>query len=225
MLDMWKEKDKALYKKFEFKDFKQAFAFMQSVAAEAEKLQHHPRWQNEWNVVEIWLSTHEAGSAITDKDRALAKAVDVIFSHQNEVESMPALESKEIKMFADGGSRGNPGPSASGYVLLDMHDKVIARNGTFLGETTNNQAEYHSLKSGLEDAYNRGAEYVHVYMDSQLVINQMKGSYKVRHAGLKPVYQEILGIAAKFEDVSYTHVPRELNKAADAMVNKVLDSQ
>ncbi|OGL29636.1 hypothetical protein A3D14_01310 [Candidatus Saccharibacteria bacterium RIFCSPHIGHO2_02_FULL_47_12] len=136
---------------------------------------------------------------------------------------MPALESKEVKLFADGGSRGNPGPSASGYVLLDMQDNVIAKNGTYLGETTNNQAEYHSLISGLHEAHKRGAKYVHVYMDSQLVINQLKGSFKVRHDGIKPVYQKAVDIASQFADVTYTHVPREYNKAADAMVNETLD--
>ena len=73
---MWQETEQGLYRKFEFKDFKQAFAFMTQVAEIAEKEQHHPRWTNEWNKVEIWLSTHEVGNTITDKDRALAKAVD-----------------------------------------------------------------------------------------------------------------------------------------------------
>lgn len=220
---MWQEKDKALYKKFEFKDFKQAFSFMQSVADEAEKLEHHPRWQNIYNTVEIWLSTHEAGNEVTELDRDLAEAIDTIYENHNDSERMPALESREVKLFADGGSRGNPGPSASGYVLYDMQDNVISKNGTYLGETTNNQAEYHSLKSGLQDALKRGAEYIHVYMDSQLVINQMKGTYRVKHDGLKPVYREILDITHRFKDVTYTHVPREYNKAADSMVNETLD--
>ena len=73
---MWQEKDNVLYKKFEFKDFKQAFDFMNRVADIAEAQQHHPKWQNEWNKVEIWLSTHEAGNTVTDKDRKLATAID-----------------------------------------------------------------------------------------------------------------------------------------------------
>lgn len=72
----WEETDKGLYKRFEFADFREAFAFMTRVAAVAEEQGHHPFWQNEWNIVEVWLSTHEAAGQITDKDRALASAID-----------------------------------------------------------------------------------------------------------------------------------------------------
>ncbi len=75
---MWQETKDGLYQKFTFKDFKQAFAFMEQVAKLAEEQQHHPRWTNEWNTVEIWLSTHEASNAITDKDRALAGKIDLL---------------------------------------------------------------------------------------------------------------------------------------------------
>ena len=75
---MWQETDEGLYRKFEFKDFKQAFAFMTKVAKIAEAKKHHPRWTNEWNKVEIWLSTHDAGGRITDKDMKLAKAIDEV---------------------------------------------------------------------------------------------------------------------------------------------------
>jgi 4a-hydroxytetrahydrobiopterin dehydratase len=73
---MWKEKDNKLYKKFEFKDFSEAFAFMTRVALAAEKMDHHPLWTNVYNKVEIWLNTHDAGDVVTDKDRKLAKTID-----------------------------------------------------------------------------------------------------------------------------------------------------
>ncbi len=76
---MWQEKDDALYRQFTFDDFRQAFDFMKPVATMAERCDHHPRWLNEYNKVEIWLSTHEAGGKITDKDRELAKSIDKIF--------------------------------------------------------------------------------------------------------------------------------------------------
>lgn len=76
---MWTEKDNALYRKFEFKDFPEAFTFMTYVAFQAEKMNHHPRWTNVWNTVELWLNTHDAGNVVTDKDRKLAKAVDKYF--------------------------------------------------------------------------------------------------------------------------------------------------
>ena len=73
---MWKEENNALYRKFEFKNFSEAFAFMTRVAIEAEKLDHHPRWTNVWNTVEIWLNTHSEGNKVTEKDRQLAKKID-----------------------------------------------------------------------------------------------------------------------------------------------------
>jgi len=130
----------------------------------------------------------------------------------------------EVKMFADGGSRGNPGPSASGYVLMTMDDIVVFEGGQYLGITTNNQAEYNALKLGLQEAINRGARYIHVYMDSLLVVNQMKGLYKVKNRDLAPVYQSISAMLHHFDKVTFTHVPRELNKLADGMVNEILDA-
>jgi 4a-hydroxytetrahydrobiopterin dehydratase len=77
---MWEEKNNKLYKKFVFKNFSEAFAFMTRVAIEAEKMDHHPNWSNVWNTVEIWLNTHSAGNIVTDKDHALAKKIDSLLS-------------------------------------------------------------------------------------------------------------------------------------------------
>ena len=78
---MWQEKENALYRRFEFKDFSEAFAFMTRVALAAEKMNHHPKWTNVWNTVEVWLSTHDAGDIVTDKDRKLAEKIDQGFPH------------------------------------------------------------------------------------------------------------------------------------------------
>jgi len=75
---MWKESKNKLYKKFQFKDFSEAFAFMTRVAIESEKMNHHPEWKNVWNTVELWLSTHDAGDVVTDKDRKLAGKIDAL---------------------------------------------------------------------------------------------------------------------------------------------------
>ena len=131
----------------------------------------------------------------------------------------------KLKLYADGGSRGNPGPSAGGYVLLDMADNVVKSNGKYLGITTNNQAEYHSLKGGIEMALELGVRELDVYMDSLLVVNQMKGIYKIRNRDLWPINESIKKLLPRFKHVSFTHVPRELNKLADAEVNRTLDEQ
>jgi len=225
---MWQEKNNELFQEFTFKDFSQAFAFMQTVAAEAEKRQHHPRWHNEWNKVQIWLNTHDAGNIITDKDRSLAVFIDELYAgHIEAAEASKDLVGlhKQIKLYADGGSRGNPGPSASGYVLLDMDDTVILKSGVYLGITTNNQAEYQALKFGLEAAQKLGALEVDVYMDSLLVINQMKGIFKVKNRDLWPIHEAIKELAHVFKKVTYAHVPRELNKLADGEVNETLDAE
>jgi ribonuclease HI len=222
---MWKKQNNQLYKEFKFKDFDAAFAFMTEVAEVARRLDHHPRWLNEWNKVQFWLFTHSAGQ-VTPKDEALAGEIDAVYERFKAAEEKaPLPKLNEIKVFADGGSRGNPGPSAGGFVILDMDDNILKRSGKYLGITTNNQAEYHSIKGGLEAALAMGAKVVHVYMDSMLVVNQMKGVYKVKNRDLWPIHEAIKTLLNSFEKVNFSHVPRELNKLADAVVNETLDAQ
>lgn len=130
---------------------------------------------------------------------------------------------QRIILYADGGSRGNPGPSACGYVLIGDDNQVLVDKGVYLGITTNNQAEYQGLKSGLQEALAMGAREVAVRLDSLLVINQMKGIFKVKNRDLWPIHDAITQLVKQFDKVSFTHVPRELNKLADAAVNRALD--
>lgn len=224
---MWQETKHGLFKQFTFINFKEAFDFMTQVAVVAEAQNHHPRWENEWNVVKIWLLTHDQQSRITDNDRKLASTIDSLIKEGQPIdewvqESADSIHS-EVKLYTDGGSRGNPGPSASGFVLLDENDKIIEDKGVYLGITTNNQAEYTALKLGLEEALKRRVQTVEVFMDSLLVVNQMKGIFKVRNRDLWPIHSAITDLAKQFKKVNYTHVPRELNKLADAAVNRALD--
>ncbi len=223
---MWQETKHGLYRQFNFDDFKHAWDFMSEVAKLAEEYQHHPRWENEWSVVQIWLITHEGGQKITEKDHELAKAIDEVYGDdapQGEKAPDPGAHPDKVKLFGDGGSRGNPGPSASGYVVLDMEDNVLVDKGVYLGVTTNNQAEYTALKLGLEECQKMGVKEVQVYMDSLLVVNQMKGIFKIKNRDLFPIHENIKELAKKFEKISYSHVPREFNKLADAAVNRALD--
>ncbi len=223
---MWQETKHGLYKQFNFHDFNEAFSFMTKVAAVANEHHHHPRWENEWSTVQIWLVTHAEGSTITAKDRQLAEAIDQLVEGMTEgevVANAPAPE--KVKVFADGGSRGNPGPSASGFVILDLNDKVLVDKGVYLGVTTNNQAEYTALKLALEECHKLGAQEVAVYMDSMLVVNQMKGIFKVKNRDLWPIHDAIKQQVQNFRHVSYDHVPREFNSLADAAVNRAMDEQ
>jgi ribonuclease HI/pterin-4a-carbinolamine dehydratase len=220
---MWSEEDNKLYRKFKFDDFREAVAFLNRVAVIAEELNHHPKIHNTYSTVELWLSTHDAGDVVTEIDHSFAKRVDEMLA--SPIKNIPPKSERQIKLYADGGSRGNPGPSASGYVLMDMDDSIIFKSGVYLGITTNNQAEYQALKYGLEEAQKLGAREVDVYMDSLLVINQMKGIFKVKNRDLWPIHEAIKEQAKFFKKVRYTHVPRELNKLADAEVNEVLDAE
>jgi len=129
----------------------------------------------------------------------------------------------EATLFADGGSRGNPGPAASGAVLLDADGQVLDEIGEFLGRATNNVAEWTALCIGLERAAERGIRRLAVRMDSELVVKQMRGEYRVKHADLQPLHRRAQALLRRFEHVDIKHVPRNQNKLADAVVNQVLD--
>ncbi|MFZ1301543.1 MAG: reverse transcriptase-like protein [Candidatus Microsaccharimonas sp.] len=132
--------------------------------------------------------------------------------------------SDAITIFSDGGSRGNPGPSAAGFVVLNNQQEVIAEGGEYLGITTNNLAEYHGVRIGLEEAERLGYKKVDFKIDSMLVVNQMKGYYKIKNRELWPVHERIRLLMTKFERVTFTHVLRQFNQLADGMVNKTLDA-
>jgi ribonuclease HI/uncharacterized protein YqfB (UPF0267 family) len=130
-----------------------------------------------------------------------------------------------IKLYTDGGSRGNPGPSALGFVITDDNDQIIYEGSKYLGITTNNQAEYQAVKAGLDMCTKFTSGTVRVFLDSQLVANQMNGIYKIKNRELWPIHQSIKEISEQlFKNVSFTYIPREFNKLADAQVNIALDS-
>ena len=127
-------------------------------------------------------------------------------------------------VYSDGGSRGNPGPSASGFIIMDGQEHVIHEGGMYLGITTNNQAEYHGVRLGLEKAVEMGAKTIDFRIDSMLVVNQMNGIYTIKNRELWPIHERIKELVTKFEKVSFTHVKREFNQLADGMVNKILNA-
>ena len=128
-------------------------------------------------------------------------------------------------IYSDGGSRGNPGPSASGFVIMNEAGEVIAEGGAYLGETTNNIAEYQAVYLGLEKAQELGFRVVDFRMDSQLVARQLNGVYKIKHPELQPIHSRISELAHQFDRVTFTHVLREYNTLADGVVNKILDQR
>lgn len=130
----------------------------------------------------------------------------------------------KVRIFTDGGSRGNPGPSGIGGVVYDVDGNVLAEVSEFIGVTTNNQAEYRALIATLRAAQHCGATEVECYMDSQLVAKQMNREYKVKDSAIQKIFIEAYNLAQSFRSISFAHVYREKNKAADALVNKAIDA-
>lgn len=136
----------------------------------------------------------------------------------------------EFSLYADGGARGNPGPAGAGAVVFDALGKRVVEVSDYLGVATNNIAEYEAVLRGLkklESEYTaeilKHAKLI-IRMDSKLVIEQLKGGYKVKHQNLIPRYLEVKNILARsFPNVSFVHVPREKNKDADALANQAMD--
>ncbi len=131
---------------------------------------------------------------------------------------------KKIITYSDGGARGNPGPAAIGAVVYDDNGKELARISQVIGETTNNQAEYRALIAALEQAHGLGGDEIVCHLDSELVVRQLQGKYKVREESLKEPMMQVLRLVHKFKQVQFVHVPREKNKLADQLVNEALDN-
>lgn len=126
--------------------------------------------------------------------------------------------------FTDGGARGNPGPAAIGGVVYDEHQKKCAEISRYIGETTNNQAEYQALLATLTEVQKLGGREVDCYLDSELVVRQMNRIYKVKDPGLAAIFVQIHNLVVQIGTVRFHHVRREQNKEADALVNKALDA-
>ena len=128
-----------------------------------------------------------------------------------------------LKIYSDGASRGNPGEAAAAALIYDQDDNLLEEHSSYLGKTTNNIAEYRALLLGLRRARELGAREVEVFADSQLIIRQMRGEYRVKHQALKPLFLQARELAAAFARVEFNFIPRAKNKRADALANQVLN--
>lgn len=131
----------------------------------------------------------------------------------------------KVVAYADGASRGNPGPSSFGAVVFDAEGNVLQEVSQAIGRTTNNQAEYRGAIAALETALALGASEIELRMDSQLAVRQLTGRYKVRNPGLMPLHERASELLSRFERVTVVHVPREQNKIADGLANAALDGR
>jgi ribonuclease HI len=127
-------------------------------------------------------------------------------------------------LYTDGGARGNPGPAAYGFVLEAEDGSLLAAHGEAIGTATNNVAEYSGLVAGLKKAIELGVDALELVSDSELMVKQMRGEYRVKNEGLRPLYDEALSLARRIETVEYRHVKRAHNEIADRLVNEALDA-
>ena len=129
-----------------------------------------------------------------------------------------------FKIYCDGGSRGNPGYSGCGGVIFDQSGEIFSEISQFIGIQTNNYAEYYSLILVLQRAVEHEIQNVQVHMDSLLVVNQINEKWKINNKNLKILHETVKGLVSKFKKFEIVHIPRALNKHADLLANKAMDS-
>lgn len=128
-------------------------------------------------------------------------------------------------LFTDGASRGNPGQAGAGAVVLNHEGQEMAVRSLYLGVCTNNVAEYQALILGLQTAVALGCTHLDIALDSELIVRQLQGRYKVKHQALIPLFQQVKQLLTQLEAWSIRHVPREQNKRADFLANQAIDTQ
>ena len=144
---------------------------------------------------------------------------------QNLFATSSAHSASIYKLFTDGASRGNPGEAGAGSVLLDADGQELAARSAYLGQCTNNVAEYKALLLGVQSALELGCSRLEIFLDSQLIVRQLQGQYKVKHAALQPLFAEVKGLLSKLQHWTVAHVPREQNKRADELANRGIDEK
>ncbi len=194
------------------------------VEADLEKIQLNPRFSTHKLVREKDLRTTELEESSGILLRILdSEQIDRIDSSQRPEPAKKAL--KKLRVYSDGGSRGNPGPAAIGYYITDEKGEELARGGEFIGEANSRQAEYLALKRAAEIAHALGGQSVAFHSDSLMVVSQMNGVYQVKNRDLWELVDDIDEILRHFEHYSFRHLSRAQNAIADAEVNRVLDER
>ncbi|MFA5070222.1 MAG: ribonuclease HI family protein [Patescibacteria group bacterium] len=131
---------------------------------------------------------------------------------------------KKVEIYTDGGARRNPGPSGIGVVIWQGHE-LLGRFKKYIGEATNNQAEYQAILFGLQKAKELGASVAECFLDSELVVNQLNMDFKIKNKDLGPFFIRIWNLRQEFKKVTFSYIPREKNKEADKLVNQAIDER
>lgn len=135
------------------------------------------------------------------------------------------MKYEKLIIYTDGGARGNPGPAGIGAVFYDENNKKITELQEYIGEATNNQAEYKAVIAALKKVRELGARELEFYLDSELVVRQLNREYKVKNGELAPLFLQIHNASLSFKKMSFKHIPREKNILADRLVNRAIDKE
>jgi len=160
-----------------------------------------------------------------ERDRRKAERSAAAAREAEEARVEAARPPPRTRLFTDGAARGNPGPAGAGAVIISADGHIVAKVGKFLGDNTNNYAEYMGLILGLKRAKAMGIRELDVYSDSELLVKQLSGEYQVKADNLKPLHEEARQLLQGFTDIAVSHIPREENQAADEMSNRAIDQR
>lgn len=156
------------------------------------------------------------------KPAALAELIPAVRLSEN---PLPREGSQVLEVFTDGASRGNPGPAAIGVLFRQKNGPDLAGHSEAIGKATNNLAEYKAVVTALEHCRRWGVDRVHLFMDSELIVRQLHGVYRVKSPDLRPLYQQVVFLSKQLKEFRVTHVKRANNSPADALANLALDTQ
>ncbi|MDQ2049634.1 ribonuclease HI [Natronolimnohabitans sp. A-GB9] len=166
---------------------------------------------------ERWRASRRSATAVAYDDKVVIQG-----SNPQDIEALLREDGGRAHVYFDGGSRGNPGPAAIGWVIV-TGDGIVAENGETIGTATNNQAEYEALIAGLEAARDYGYDEVHVRGDSELIVKQVRGEYDTNNPELRAKRVTVHELLSNFDEWTLEYVPREVNDRADGLVNEALD--
>ncbi|HET6495660.1 MAG TPA: Nif3-like dinuclear metal center hexameric protein [Thermoleophilia bacterium] len=202
----------------------------EALAGTGVRVETHRRPAGVWQTYEAGGSATHPVSATTSESSALPAPVLAGGADRPAAKTEKLTErlvhrtDSRHSLYTDGGARGNPGPAGVGAVLLSSSGDVVDELADFIGVATNNVAEYQALIAGLELALDRDVEGLDVFLDSELVVRQLSGQYRVKDATLKALHAQATYLMHKFHEIDVKHVPREQNAAADALVNQAIDA-
>ncbi len=159
------------------------------------------------------------------EQRKRARAVEAERERAAQAAAETEERAKHTRLYTDGAARGNPGPAGAGAVIVNPGGHIVAKIGKFLGESTNNVAEYMGLILGLKRAKAMGIKELDVFSDSELLVKQLAGDYAVKAEHLRPLHEEAKALIGGFSTIQVRHIPREQNEQADAMSNRAIDER